>query len=206
MIQNTKKVVIYIHGKGGSADESRHYEPLFPDYRVFGFDYVSQTPWEARSKFISYLRSMSKEYGPVTVVANSIGAFFVLVVQDEADIERAYLISPVVDMEELICNMLQWSGVTEDELEQKGAIETPFGETLSWEYLTWVRRHPVKWGIPTDILYGERDGMQAIGTIKAFASMSGASVTVMKDGEHWFHTEEQMAFLDRWITSLRSPR
>lgn len=26
-----------------------------------------------------------------------------------------------------------------------------------------------------------------------------ASLTVMHGGEHWFHTEEQMAFLDEWI-------
>ena len=26
-----------------------------------------------------------------------------------------------------------------------------------------------------------------------------ATLTVMEGGEHWFHTEEQMAFLDNWI-------
>jgi len=24
----------------------------------------------------------------------------------------------------------------------------------------------------------------------------------MKNGEHWFHTEEQMKFLDNWIKNL----
>ena len=28
----------------------------------------------------------------------------------------------------------------------------------------------------------------------------GAELTVMPDGEHWFHTEEQLRFLDAWIT------
>ena len=28
--------VIYIHGKGGSATESEHYKPLFPDSEVIG--------------------------------------------------------------------------------------------------------------------------------------------------------------------------
>ena len=27
----SKKVVLYIHGKGGSASEWDHYKPLFPD-------------------------------------------------------------------------------------------------------------------------------------------------------------------------------
>jgi len=28
-------------------------------------------------------------------------------------------------------------------------------------------------------------------------------VAVMKNGEHWFHTDEQMAFLDEWIMSKK---
>ena len=34
-----KKLVIYVHGKGGNADEANHYKPLFPDFDVIGFDY-----------------------------------------------------------------------------------------------------------------------------------------------------------------------
>ena len=33
----------------------------------------------------------------------------------------------------------------------------------------------------------------------AFAKRHRAALTVMEGGEHWFHTPEQMAFLDRWI-------
>ena len=31
------------------------------------------------------------------------------------------------------------------------------------------------------------------------ADQIGATLTVMKGGEHWFHTDNQMAFLDQWI-------
>lgn len=41
--------------------------------------------------------------------------------------------------------------------------------------------------------------MTSCETISAFASLTGAGLTVMKGGEHWFHTKEQMAFLDAWI-------
>ncbi|MEI3089815.1 MAG: hypothetical protein V8T01_07620 [Oscillospiraceae bacterium] len=35
-------LVIYIHGKGGSAQEAEHYKTLFPkDHAVIGFDYRS---------------------------------------------------------------------------------------------------------------------------------------------------------------------
>lgn len=36
-------------------------------------------------------------------------------------------------------------------------------------------------------------------TIADFADKTGAALTVMAEGEHWFHTEEQMKFLDNWI-------
>ena len=42
--------------------------------------------------------------------------------------------------------------------------------------------------------------MQSIDTIMAFANNCGADLTVMENGEHWFHTEEQMKFLDEWIS------
>lgn len=33
-----KDLVLYIHGKGGSASESAHYRPLFPVHDVLGLD------------------------------------------------------------------------------------------------------------------------------------------------------------------------
>lgn len=29
-----------------------------------------------------------------------------------------------------------------------------------------------------------------------------ANLTVMENGEHWFHTEEQVTFLDKWIKNV----
>ena len=40
---------------------------------------------------------------------------------------------------------------------------------------------------------------EGVETISAFAKRIGAELTVMPNGEHWFHTEEQMRFLDGWI-------
>ena len=36
-------------------------------------------------------------------------------------------------------------------------------------------------------------------TIKAFADDIGAGLTIMEQGEHWFHTEEQLQFLREWL-------
>ena len=53
-MMNTKNIVIYVHGKGGSAEEAEHYKPLFPDSEVIGFDYRAQTPWEAKEEFAHF--------------------------------------------------------------------------------------------------------------------------------------------------------
>ena len=195
------RLVIYVHGKGGSAEEAKHYRLLFAESDVIGFDYQSQNPWEAKSEFPCFFDLHSKGYDSVILIANSIGAFLSMNALHDKRIEKAYFISPIVNMEKLIADMMMWSNVTEDELKSKKEIQTDFGETLSWEYLRYVREHPIAWTVPTHILYGEKDNLTSYETISEFANRIKASLTVMKNGEHWFHTEEQMKFLDNWISN-----
>ena len=197
------KKVIYIHGQGGTPAEAGHYKSLFPDSDVFGFDYKSQSPWEAQEEFPRLFDSLCDENDSVTIIANSIGAFFTIHALSERKIEKAFFISPVVDMENLIIAMMNQAGVSETELSQKGTIETPFGQTLSWEYLSFVRNNPIHRKIPTHILYGENDNLTSLEAITEFTEKTGATLCVMKNGEHWFHTEEQMAFLDEWIEAFK---
>lgn len=196
-----KNIVIYVHGKGGSAQEAEHYGTLFPDAEVVGFDYRAQTPWEAKEEFLRFFAGQRERCGSLVLVANSIGAYFSMCASAETLIDRAYFISPIVDMEKLICKMMAWAGVTEQELAEKSEIPTEFGETLSWNYLCYVREHPLQWRVPTCILYGGRDSLTSPETVTAFAERTGAELTVMPDGEHWFHTQRQLQFLDSWITS-----
>lgn len=194
-----KTLVIYIHGKGGNASEAEHYKSLFPNFEVKGFDYKAENPWDAKGEFIKYFESVSAGYDQVYLVANSIGAYFSMMSLGSANIAKAYFISPMVNMEKLICDMMMWAGVSENELREKKSIATNFGETLSWEYLNYVRENPVCWTIPTRILYGSKDNLISLKTITEFASKINAPLTVMEGGEHWFHTDEQMNFLDEWI-------
>ena len=73
-----RQTVLYVHGKGGSAQEAEHYKPLFPDAEVLGFDYRAQTPWEANEEFPPYFAARKARCGRLTLIANSIGAFFSL--------------------------------------------------------------------------------------------------------------------------------
>ena len=194
-----KKGIIYIHGKGGTAKEAEHYKPLFADADIIGFDYKAQTPWEAEGEFAHFFDSVSEKYGTVSVIGNSIGAFFAMTALQNKQVETALFISPVVNMEKLITDMMMWAKITEEELCARKEIETTYGETLSWKYLCYVREHPVTWNVPTRILYGEKDHLTSYETMLSFTRKIGAELTVMENGEHWFHTEEQMRVLDDWI-------
>ena len=155
-----KQLVIYIHGKGGNSEEAEHYKSLFPESDIIGFDYKSQNPWEAKKEFPAFYDLCSKEYNSIILIANSIGAFFALSSLADKQIDKALLISPIVDME---------------------------------------RKYPIKWDIQTYILYGEKDNLTSFETISEFANRVDSSLVVMQNGEHWFHTDEQMAFLDNWV-------
>ena len=145
------------------------------------------------------LYALKEKYKHVTLIANSIGAYFSVASGIDKYLDRAYFISPVADMERLILDMLSSAGATEDELKEKGVIHTGFGEDLSWKYLSYVREHPAVWNVPTDILYGSRDVLIRRESVEGFARRTGARLTVFEGGEHWFHTPEQMSFLDGWI-------
>ena len=194
-----EKAIIYIHGKNGSPDEALHYTKLFPEDKVVGFAYKSDTPWEAIEEFPAFFEKIQKQFTSIILIANSIGAFFAIHSLADVQIERAFFISPIVNMENLITNMMQWAGVNETQLRERRTIETTFGETLSIDYLDWVRSHPATWDVPTSILYGANDNLQTLEDIKHFSAENKATLSIMDQGEHWFHTEEQMAFLDKWI-------
>ncbi|MBQ7427844.1 MAG: hypothetical protein IJV20_11470 [Prevotella sp.] len=195
--------LLYIHGNGGSAMESENYKLLFPDCDVIGLDYQTFSPWETGQEIRIAVEELKSKYENVSLIANSIGAFFSMNADIDDMIQKAYFISPIVDMEKLIADMMKWANVTEQELESKGIVHTDFGEDLSWKYLCYVKSHPIEWRVPTQILYGSNDHLTSIDTITDFANKHQATLTIMKNGEHWFHTEDQMLFLDNWIKDMK---
>ncbi|MBR4467907.1 MAG: alpha/beta hydrolase [Bacteroidales bacterium] len=167
--------VLYIHGKDGNAAESEHYKPLFPDCEVIGLDYQTFTPWETGREIHKAVEELKTKYESIILIANSIGAYFSMNADIDGMIMKAYFISPVVDMEKL------------------NGIE------LTGERLRYVRNHPIRWNVQTHILYGSYDSLVPFDAVSDFATKHNATLTVMEGGEHWFHTEEQMQFLDEWI-------
>ncbi|MCQ2771504.1 MAG: alpha/beta hydrolase [Clostridia bacterium] len=198
---NKKKVLVYIHGKGGNSQECEHYATLFPDHDVLGVDYKSEMPWDVTKELNAFFQNLQKQYDSISIIANSIGAYFAMISLDAIAIENAFFISPIVNMEKLIYDMMTWANTNEKELQAKNTIDTSFGETLSYDYLTWVREHPITWNKKTKILHGSKDHLQSIDNIKEFSKSHNCELKVIDGAEHWFHTAEQMKMLDDWIVS-----
>ena len=197
-----KNVVIYIHGKYGTAEEAEYYKKFFNEADIIGFEYTSEYPWDFQKEFSNFIDNIYIKYKKISIIANSIGAYFTMLSLTNKNIEKAFFIFPIVDMEKLIIDMMLSENIKEEELHKKKEIKTSFGEILSWKYLTFVRKNPIEWNIPTYILYGENDDLTSYETILNFTNKSKANLTIMKGGEHWFHTDEQIEFLDNWIKNI----
>lgn len=207
----SEKLFLFIHGKNGCKEEAGQFAEIACQrgYQVLSFDLPEHgerrnetgafDPWHAVPEFKSILSHAKESWKHVSIRANSIGAYFAMLSFAEEEIDQCLFVSPILDMDHLIGNMMKWSGVTEERLEKERIIPTAFGETLSWEYLSYVREHRItKWDAPTSILYGTADNLTERETVDAFAHGFGCNLTVMDGGEHWFHTPEQLKVLEKW--------
>ena len=214
--EDSEKVLLYIHGKGGCREEGEEIARIFCPLgmQVLSFDLPGHgmrehekdlfTPWHVIPELRAAADFSKSRWKKIDLFAVSIGAYFSLLsFQNRAEydiqFENVYFESPIVDMEYLINRMFIWANVNEAELKEKKIIPTDFGEPLSWEYLVFVRKNPVfNWNFNTRILYGSKDNLMEIDVIKEFADRFGCELTVMQEGEHYFHTPRQLEFRNAW--------
>lgn len=147
------------------------------------------------AQIMRYARTLSED---ISVFGCSIGAYFALLAYRDEPIRQALFLSPVVDMKRLIENMMMWFDVSAERLEKEQEVATPIN-TLYWHYYQYVLEHPVRWEQPTVLLYGAKDTLCEYAYVKDFAGRCGATLTVLEDGEHFFHTEKHLDCLREWL-------
>jgi esterase/lipase len=144
-----------------------------------------------------YAQSISNN---INVFACSMGAYFSLLAYKNNSLNQSLFLSPVVNMERIINNMMTWCNISENMLKEEKEIKTTIGHTLYWDYYCYVKEHPIdEWNSSTSILYGSSDNLCEFEVISKFAKYFNCDLEVMENGEHYFHTEEQLQFFRQWL-------
>lgn len=210
--KKSDRLFLFVHGKMGSKDDAAIFADVLcqKEFQVLGFDLPGHgerkdeisrfVPWKVLPELQNILSYCKQNWQSISLYANSIGAYFSLLAFANEVFDNCLFVSPILDMVRLIEDMMSWASVSGEELQNRREIPTSFGETLSWDYYTYVNQHRIqKWNSPTAILYAGKDNLTSRDTVTKFAENFGCRLTVYEDGEHWFHTEEQLAVLKKWI-------
>jgi len=206
------KVYIFVHGKKSKKEEAEGFAEIAErkGYQVVSFD----LPEHGERKNENYKCTVQNGVHDLRLIGNfvtgrwknislfgsSLGVYFSLVAYQDLKFTKCLFLSPILDMERLIQNMMNCFNVSEDLLKEKQEIPTPMGETLSWSYYTYVKRNPIiKWSNPTAILYGANDNLTESFIVDNFVKKFHCDLEILQSGEHYFHTKEQIDVVDKWL-------
>ena len=205
--EKSEKVFLFVHGLHGQKEEALAFaEVAVPKgYQVLAIDLpVERTeqreplsslewpsrdgrrqsqrkPWEVLPLLNEVRDYLYENWQSVSIRANSIGSWFSLLAFQGKVVNQALFVSPLLDMKKYIELMPQ----RED------------------DYYEWVINNQItSWNAPTFILRPEVDLVVSEEVDQEFISQHHCQVTIMADGEHWFHTPEQLAFLKAWEMSV----
>ena len=216
--EKSSKVFIAIHGNM-SNKEDKVIEILAnkvtnKGYQIISFDLPEHGERKIDTNYLCKVQNCVNDlkqiieyakvnYNEINIWACSIGAYFSLLAYKDEDLKQCLFLSPVVNMKIIIENMMLWSNTTEKELNEKQEIKTDFGQTLYWDYYLYVKENPItNWNKKTYILYGNKDNMQNENIIEDFSNEFNCDLTILKNGEHYFHTEEQLNFYSDWLDKI----
>ena len=210
----SEKIIIATHGSHSSKIDDCIWilaeEAVKRGYQVLSFDLpqhgerVYETDILMPDECVRELKAMyawaKRHARQISLFGCSMGAYFQLLTFADAEIDKVWFLSPVTDMERVIHNLMEYCHVSEEEFRQRTIVENDL-ETLYYPYYEYVRTHPIaKWPHRTCILRGEYDSMSEFAYVKAFSDRFDCELMEQKNGEHWFHTEEELEFFRNWIS------
>ena len=205
-------VYIYVHGNKSSKEEARHFAEKANQkgYQVLSFDLPEHgermddnypcVVWNGVNDLKIIGQYVQQNWNGVYLFSNSLGAYFSLLAYKDFSLRKCLFLSPILDMERLIQNMMKWFSISEQELMEKREIPTQMGETLNWKYYCYAKENPIeKWSVPTAILYGSKDNLTEQIVVENFSKRFNCDLTVLDGGEHWFRNDRQLNFLGQWL-------
>ena len=211
--EDSDKVFIAVHGNMSNKEDTVikifAEKAIKKGYQVISFDLPQHG--ERNDGILCKVQNCVKEldlimdyakqkWRSISLFACSMGAYFSLLAYRDCDIKQSLFLSPVVNMKRIIENMMMWFDVDEARLEKEQEISTPIGQTLYWDYYCDVKEHPIDKGDSrTGILYGSKDDMCESEFVFEFAKKFECELSVFEDGEHYFHTKEQLEVFENWV-------
>ena len=214
--EKSNRVFIAIHGNMSNKEDDvikiLAEKVISNGYQVLSFDLPEHGERKYDTNYLCKVQNCvkdlkqiieyaKKKYVGINLWACSMGAYFSLLAYKDENIRNSLFLSPVVNMKVIIDNMMLWNNTTEKELEEKQEIKTDFGQTLYWDYYLYVKENPItNWNKKTYILYGNKDNMQDENIIKNFSKNFSCKLSILEDGEHYFHTEKQLDYYKNWLS------
>ena len=178
--KSSDRVFLFVHGLHGRKEESLAFaEVAVPKgYQVLGIELpVERKPWEVLPLLNEVRDYLYSNWDSVSIRANSIGSWFSLLAFQGGKVDKALFVSPLLDMKKYIEEM----------------------PTREEDYYKWTVNNPIiRWEAPTYILRPGEDPVVKESINREFIHQHKCRLTIMPDGEHWFHTPEQLTFLKAW--------
>ena len=216
--EKSSKVFIAVHGnmsnKEDNVIEILADKLVSKGYQLLSFDLPEHGERKYHQEYLCIVQNCVRDlkqkieyakanYEEINLWACSMGAYFSLLTYKDENIKNCLFLSPIVNMKIVIDNMMLWSNITEKDLEEKHEIKKDFGQTLYWDYYKYVKENPiVNWNKKTFILYGDKDNLQDENTIKDFCNKYNCELSIFENGEHFFHTEEQLEYYKNWLDRI----
>jgi len=216
--EKSNRVFIAVHGNMSNKEDE--VIKIFAEkvasrgYQLLSFDLPEHGERKDNTNYLCKVQNCVKDlkqiieyakqnYEEIYLWACSMGAYFSLISYKDEDIKNSLFLSPVANMKVIIDNMMLWSNTTEEKLKEMQEIKTNFGQTLYWDYYEYVKNNPITiWNKKTFVLYGNKDNLQDENIIKDFCNNFNCSLTILENGEHYFHTEKQLEFYKNWIDNV----
>ena len=128
---------LFVHGQFGCKEEALPFaEIVAPDAQVLSIDLPNHgtrqnrdeefAPWTAAPELTRVMAYARAHWHTINVRATSIGAYFARLAF--AAPEKALFVSPIVDMERLICDRICAAGITEQILRERGMYPAREGD------------------------------------------------------------------------------
>ena len=210
--EKSENVYIYVHGLYGKKEDAEEFSKIAEKkgFQVLSFDLPGHGERRKNPEQTPEMPSFSKASSDIEVIYNearsewkniylygvSLGAYCSLATLQGLEIKKALLVSPVVNMKNLIERMMKNSNITPEILKERKKIPEL---NLSWDFYKFTLENEITdWNCKTEILYPELDNLTPREEIEEFAEKFSCGLTVLKNCEHYIHMDEDLKILRAW--------